>query len=185
MLKSISQAALVAAVLGPVLIAPAANAGVLDYAAVRVGEATNTEVSGLPLEGGLTYGIAAGKAVGPLRIEVGVDRLQADLNLGGPSVQGAALDYHAGAFLDFSIGDRASVFVGASADYVSAEADIFGFSVEGDGTGYSWATGGAYRITDNVIGEVQYRHLEADLSTDFGDVDLASDQITLGFRLAL
>lgn len=184
-MKSIQIGAALAALVGVNALATAADASVVDYAAFRVGEATNTEVSGVPFDGDMTYGLAAGKAVGPFRVEVGVNRLQANLNLGGPAIQGEALDYYAGAYLDFNIGERASLFVGASADYVSAEANIFGFAIEGEGTGHAYAAGGAYRLTDNIIGEVQYRHLESDLSTDFGDVDLASDQITVGFRLAL
>lgn len=68
---------------------------------------------------------------------------------------------------------------------MDASASIFGTEINGDGQGWSYAYGGAYRLSDNLVGEVQVRHLEADLSTDFGDVDLASDQITLGFRLEL
>lgn len=184
-MKSVQIGAALVALVGRNALATSADASVIDYAAVRVGQATNTEVSGISFDDGMTYGAAVGKAVGPFRVELGVDRLQGDLNFGGPAIQGEALDYHAAAFLDFSVGERASVFAGAGVDYVDASASIFGTEINGDGTGWNYAYGGAYRLSDNLVGEVQIRHLEADLSTDFGDVDLSSDQITVGLRLAL
>lgn len=185
MKSSVQVGVALAALVGINALATNADASVVDYAAVRVGQATNTEVSGVSFSDDMTYGVAVGKAVGPFRVELGVDRLQGDLNFGGPAIEGQALDYHASAFLDFAVGDRASVFAGAGVDYVDASASIFGTEINGDGQGWSYSYGGAYRLSENLVGEVQVRHLEADLSTDFGDVDLASDQITLGFRLAL
>lgn len=184
-MKSVQIGAALVALVGVHGLASTADASVIDYAAVRVGQATNTEVSGISFDDGMTYGVAVGKAVGPFRVELGVNRLQGDLNFGGPAIQGEALDYHASAFLDFSVGDRASVFAGAGVDYVDASAEIFGTEINGSGQGWSYAYGGAYRFTDAIIGEVQVRHLEADLSTDFGDLDLISDQITVGVRLDL
>ena len=184
-MKSLHIGAALAALVGVQGLASTADASVIDYAAVRVGQATNTEVSGISFDDDMTYGVAVGKAVGPFRVELGVDRIQGDLNFGGPAISGEALDYHASAFLDFSVGDRASVFAGAGVDFVDASASIFGTEINGDGQGWNYSYGGAYRLTDNIVGEVQVRHLEADLSTDFGDVDLTSEQITLGFRFAL
>lgn len=184
-MKSVQIGAALVALVGMNAVATTADASVIDYAAVRVGQATNTEVSGISFDDGLTYGAAVGKAVGPFRVELGVDRLQGDLNFGGPSIQGEALDYSATAFLDWNVGEHSSVFFGAGADYVDASASIFGYEISGDGTGYHYAAGFARRFTDNIVGEVQWRHLESELSTDIGDVDLVSDQITVGLRFSL
>lgn len=155
------------------------------YGVARIGQSTNTEVSGIPFDDGMSYGVGLGTSIGPIRVEGAVDRIQGDLNFGGPAIQGDALDWHVNAYLDLPVGDNASLFAGAGVDYVQAEANIFGFSVEGDGTGYNLAVGGAYRFSERLIGEAQFRRVEADLSTDFGDVDLSSDQITVGLRFEL
>jgi len=164
-------------------LATNADASVVDYAAVRVGQATNTAVEGISFSDDMTYGVAVGKAVGPFRVEVGANRISGDLNYGGPVISGDAMDFHASAFLDFNISERTSVYVGGGADYVNAEADIFGYTINGDGYGYNFAVGAAHRFNDHVIGEAQFRRLNADLSTDFGDVTFEGDQITLGIRV--
>jgi len=82
------------------------------YAKVSVGETTNTEVSGFSLSDGDAYGVAIGSTLGPLRVEAGVDRLEASVNL-GPTITANALDYHATGYFDLPVGDKASVFAGA------------------------------------------------------------------------
>lgn len=154
------------------------------YAKVSVGETTNTDVSGFSLSDGDAYGVAVGSTLGPLRVEAGVDRLEASVNL-GQTITANALDYHATGYFDLPVGDKASVFAGAGVDYVDAEANFFGSSLNADGQGWHYALGGAYRLNDRMIGEVQFRHIEADMSSDYGDFDLAADEISVGLRLAL
>lgn len=165
--------------------ATSADADVIDYAKLSVGQSLNTDVEGFALDDGLSYGAGVGKAIGPVRIELGVDRLSGEANLFGPTLQADALDWHANAYLDFELGERASVFAGAGLDYIDGEASVFGNSIDASGDGWNWAVGGAYRISDNIIAEAQFRRIDADLSTDFGDVGLQTDQISVSLRLAL
>lgn len=168
------------------LLAPCAIAEALPlYGKVSVG-VSEAEISGLPLDEGLSYGAAVGTGLGPFRIEAGVDRLSGSFDLFGPSIDAEALDYRATAFLDLNLSERASVFAGAGVDYIDGEASVFGTDIGADGTGWHWAVGGAYRLAEGIIGEVQYRQLTADLDADFiGDVDLDATQVTAGLRFAL
>lgn len=165
--------------------ATTADADVIDYTKLSIGQSLNTDVSGFALDDGFAYGAGVGKDVGPLRVELGVDRLSGEANLFGPTLQANALDWHANAYLDIDVGDRASVFAGAGLDYIDGEASFFGNSIGASGDGWNWAVGGAYRIAEGLTAEAQFRRVDADLSTDFGDVALQTDQITLGLRMAL
>lgn len=180
MLKSISQAALVAAVLGPVLIAPSANANEW-YGRVSVGQSEITGSSGgfsAELDEGLSYGAALGTSVGPFRVEAGVDQLSGDF-AGIADVD--ALAYSATAYLDLNVGENASVFVGAGADYIDAELSVPGFSVSETGDGWHYDLGAAYRLSDRFIGEVRVRQIQADIA----GIDVDTSQVTAGIRFAL
>lgn len=179
-MKTVLQSVLAAAVLGPCFITPA-HAGEW-YGKLSVGQA-ETEASGFSLDEGLTYGAALGTSVGPFRVEAGVNKIQADFD--AFSLDGDALNYAATAYLDLPVGERASVYAGAGLDYVDASANMFGTEISGDGTGWHWTVGGAYRLSDNIIAEAQLRHVSADVDFGFGDVDLDSQAATLGLRFAL
>lgn len=183
-MRILFQTAAAAAFVVPFIAGQAAMAAPL-YGKVSVG-VSDAEVSGLQLDEGLSYGAAIGTAVGPFRVEAGVDRLSGSFDFFGPSINADATDFRASAFLDLPMGDRASVFAGAGVDYIDAEASAFGTEIGADGTGWHWAVGGAYRLADGIVGEVQYRHLAADLDADFiGDVDLDATQVSVGLRFAL
>lgn len=77
------------------------------------------------------------------------------------------------------------MFAGGGLDYIDGEASFFGNTIGASGDGYNWAVGGTYRVSENITAEAQFRRIDADLSTDFGDAGLQTDQITLGLRLAL
>lgn len=181
-MKILLQTAVATALLAPCAISEV-NAAPL-YGKVSVGT-SEAEVSGFALDEGLSYGAALGSSIGPVRVEAGVDRLSGSFDLFGPSIDAGALDYRATAFLDLPVGEHASVFAGAGVDYIDAEASAFGTDIDADGTGWHWAVGGAYRLSDNLIAEAQFRRVSADLETDFGDVDLEADQVTFGLRFAL
>lgn len=184
-MQNVRNTILGAALLAPVLVVPA-NAAEGWYGKVSIGQNINTEVSGIQLNDDMTYGAAVGTAVGPVRVEAGVDRVAGDLNLGFASVQANALDWSVTGYLDLPVGDNASVFGGLGVGYIDAEANAFGTTIDGSGTEWHYAVGGAYRLNDRLIVEAQYRHTEADsISTDFVDVDLSFDAVTAGFRLAL
>ena len=169
-----------AALLGPVLVAPAANASDW-YGRVSIGE-SDAEISGVGLSSGTSYGAAVGTSIGPVRVEGGVSHISGDL---AGIVEAEALVVSGTAYLDLQLGERASLFGGAGLDYVDGSAEVFGSSIEASGDGYHYVLGGAYRLTDNIIGEVSYRHTEADLDSDFGSVDLEADVVSVGLRLAL
>lgn len=182
-MRVLLQTAAAAAFVVPFLAGQAAMAAPL-YGKVSVGQ-SEAEVSGINLDEGLSYGAAVGTAVGPFRVEAGVDRLSGSLDFFGPSINADATDFRASAFLDLPVGDRASVFAGAGVDYIDAEASAFGTEIGAEGAGWHWAVGGAYRLSENIIGEVQYRQLSADLDADFiGDVDLDATQVSAGLRFA-
>ena len=152
------------------------------YVKASVGQ-TEAEVNGFSLSEGAAYGAALGAAVGPVRVEAGVDRLSGDFQT---FLEADALDYHASAFLDLPIGDKAALFAGAGVDYIDGQANVFGTEIDASGDGYHWAIGGAYRFSENVIGEVQFRQVSATLDADFiGDVDLDANVVTFGLRMAL
>lgn len=144
---------------------------------------TEAEVEGLALDEGANFGAALGTALGPFRVEAGADRLSGEF--GGGFAEIDAIDWRAGAYLDLPIGDNASVFVGAGLDYIDGEATAFGNTIDASGSGYSLAAGGAYRLNDRVIAEAQWRRIEADLESDFGDIDAQADVFSVGLRLKL
>ena len=152
------------------------------YGKLEVGVTANAEVEGFGLQDDLAYGAALGADLGVLRVEAGVSRISADVL---SIAQVSALDHHATAFVDFALTERSTFFAGAGVDYVDAEANFFGSSLNADGKGWHYAIGGAYRLNDRMIGEVQFRHVEADMSSDYGDFDLAADEVSVGLRLAL
>jgi len=57
MKSSVQVGAALAALVGINALATNADASVVDYAAVRVGQATNTEVSGISFSDDMTYGV--------------------------------------------------------------------------------------------------------------------------------
>lgn len=178
-MKAFVQSLAAAALLAPCLIS---NAAADEwYGKVSVGQ-SEADVSGLTLDEGLAYGAALGTSVGPVRVEAGVSRLSGDF---AGMFSADALDYRATAYLDLPVGANASVFGGAGLDYIDGEGSIYGSSIDASGEGWHWAVGGAYRLNDRMIAEVQYRQIAADLDTDFGGVDLEANEMTVGFRLAL
>lgn len=176
----LSQMLLATAVLAPVMIAPSAHAEGW-YAKASVGQ-SSIDVSGLTLDDEMAYGAAVGTGLGPLRIEGGVSRLSGDF---AGVVQADALDYRATAYLDLKVGDNASIFGGAGIDYIDGEANVGFGSVDVSGEGYHWALGGAYRLSERMIGEVQFRRVEAEMGSSFGDFDASADEITMGVRFRL
>jgi opacity protein-like surface antigen len=184
LLQIASQTALASALLLPMAIAPDADARAW-YVKASVGQTAEADVSGLTLDDGFVYGAGLGTSVGPVRVEAGVNRLSGEADFGFVAIDTAALDYHATGYLDLPVGDNASVFVGAGVDYIQGEASIFGGSIDAEGDGYHYAFGGAYRLSQGVIVEGQFREISADLDTDFGAVDLSASEITVGLRLAL
>ena len=159
------------------------------YGAVSIGQA-DSEIEGVGVDEGLSYGAALGTSWGPLRLEAGVDRISGDLNLGYIAIDTSALDYSLAAYVDLPLGDNASLFAGASVDYVGGQAEILTEQIDASGQGYSWMIGGAYRLNDRMIAEVQWRQLTADLDAeydgyDLGEVELVSNIATVGLRLEL
>ena len=154
------------------------------YVAGHVGQTTNVGVSGINLSDGPAYGGAIGTAVGPVRVEAGVDRLSA--NFAGV-LQAHALVYSASAFLDLPVGARASVFGGGGVDSISASADSpYGSGLSASGYGYHFGGGAAYRLNDSVIIEAQWRRLKSSNLSIYGsNVDLTADTVTVGARLSL
>lgn len=183
-MNSLRIALFACAALAPMAIAAPASAD--WYGKVSVGQ-SEAELNGFGLDAGLTYGAALGTAVGPLRVEAGVDRISGDIDLGFVSANADALDFRASAFLDLPIGDSASIYAGGGVDYVDGEAGAFGTSIDASGTGWHWAVGGAYRLTDRLIGEAQVRQLRVDDldAGAFGSVDLDATLVTVGLRFEL
>ena len=179
MKKLLFQTAIAAAVLAPLGVA---HAGLIDYAKISVGE-SDASVESLNFDSGLAYGASIGGDLGPVRLELGVDHLSGDF---ASVFEGEALDYHGTVFADLPVGERASVFAGVGADYIDAEASVYSSSISADGSGWHWAVGGAYRMSDSMIAEAQFRRIDADLDMPYGgSANLEVDEMTLGFRLAL
>lgn len=152
-------------------------------ASVGVSEADVSAFGGtVSFDEGLAYGGAMGTSVGPVRVEAGVSHLSGDF---AGVINADALDYHLTGYLDLPVGDNASVFGGAGIDYIDGEASLGFGSIDASGEGYHYAAGFAYRFSDRIIGEFQWRHVTADLDTSFGSVDLEANEATVGIRLAL
>lgn len=154
------------------------------YLSAHAGQSTNVAVSGINLGDDATYGGAVGTVVGPFRVEAGVDRLSA--NFAGV-IQAHALDYNATAYLDLPLSSATSVFAGGGVDYLNAEAQSpYGSGMSASGYGYHYALGVAHRLTDHVIGQVEWRRIKSsNLSISGSDVDLTADTVTAGVRVAL
>lgn len=175
-----TTAALAALTAGAAIFTCPANAGEW-YGTVKVGQ-TQSSVEGIDLNDGLAYGAALGTSVGPVRVEVGADHLAGDF---GNVIDASAWDYSATAYLDLNVGANSSVFAGAGADYIDGSASFGYGSIDASGTGYHWALGAAHRFAAGVVGEVQYRQINADLDTGYGSVNLDAQEITAGLRFAL
>ena len=184
MKSSIQIGAALVALVGMNALATSADAGEW-YGALRVGQ-SQTDVgangSSVSFDEGLSYGGAVGTSVGPVRVEAGVNRLSGDF---ATVVDADALDWNATAYLDLPIGDNASVYAGAGLDYVDGSASIYGYDIDASGEGYHLSVGAAYRLNSNMIGEIQYTQINAELDTDFGGVDLDASNISIGVRFAL
>lgn len=151
------------------------------YGRVSVGQSEITGSAGgftAELEEGLSYGAGLGTSVGPFRVEVGVDQLSGNF---ANFADVDALAYSATAYLDLNVGENASVFVGAGADYIDAEMNVPGFSVSETGEGWHYDVGAAYRLSDRFIGEVRVRQIQADIA----GIDVDTSQVTAGVRFAL
>ena len=163
----------------------ATNADAMTYAKISVGQ-SGAEIEGINLTDGDAYGAALGANLGPVRVEVGVDRLAGALNAFGPSIEANALDYHATAYLDLPVGDNAKAFAGVGLDYIDGQAGFFGTDIDASGDGWHWAAGASYRLSESITAEAQFRQVSASLDADFlGDVDLDASEVTLGLRFAL
>lgn len=153
--------------------------------------AADAEVAGASLDEGSDVGVAVGTKWKFLRLEAGLDRIDHTLNLGGASADVNALAYGGAAYLDVPITERLGLFVGAGAGFADAHASVAGVEINGDGPTWKAEAGAAIRISDNVIGEVFYRHREADIDADlpFGggqvNLDYQGNFFGAGFRLAL
>lgn len=184
MKSSVQVGVALAALVGINALATNADAGEW-YGAVRLGQSQADVSAGgstISFDEGLSYGAAVGTSVGPVRVEAGVNRLSGDF---AGVVNADALDWNATAYLDLPVGDNASVYAGAGLDFIDGSASIYGYDIDASGEGYHFSVGAAYRLSANMIGEVQYTQITADLDTDFGGVDLDASNISVGVRFAL
>lgn len=160
-----------------------ANAAV--YAKVEAGTTANAAVNGINLDDDSVYGGELGMGVGPIRVEAGVDRINA--SLAGGAVQAHANDWNATAYFDLPLSSKSGVFAGAGVDYVQAEAHTpFGGGISGEGKGWHVTAGLARRMGDGLIMEVAAKHVDCDL--DFGGsstVNATADTFTIGARFSL
>ena len=175
-----TTAALAAFTAGAAIFTCPANAAVIDYAKISFGQVDTADVNGYELSGGDVFGVAVGKAVGPLRVELGYNQLQAGTDF-GVAVDGRARDLNAMAYVDIPVGHNTTIYGGAGVDYVNARATLVGHSFSADGYGYSYGGGIATRISDHLIAEAQYRQLEV---SDLGGVDLSNGIATVGLRMS-
>lgn len=152
------------------------------YVTGHAGATQDVAVNGIDLKDGGAYGVGVGSTLGPLRVEAGVDHLTTSMDLGFASVDASALDYHANAYADIPLGGRSSVFAGVGVDWVDASASAFGSSFSARGKGWNYAVGIATKFTDHAIGEIQLRHVSATLDSDFGDLDVDANVLTIGGR---
>lgn len=149
------------------------------YARASVGQTTNASVSGIKFDDGMSYGAGVGGAVGPVRLELGADRLSGSL---ASVIEGHAMAYSATGYVDLPVG-AVTLSGGAGVDYVDASVHgPYGGSYNANGYGWHWAVQGSTRVSDRVIAQVEYRHLSADLGSP-GTLD--ADQITAGFRFRI
>lgn len=152
------------------------------YARVSVGETSNVAVEGIDLNGDFAYEGALGTSIGPVRVEVGAGHASA--NFAG-AIEADALVYSATAYLDLPVTERFGVFAGAGLDYLDASANFGYGSLDADGDGWHYTVGGAYRLSETMIGEVAFKHTEASLDSDAGSFDAEYDTIQAGVRLRL
>lgn len=164
--------------LAAVLAVQPAHASEL-YARASVGQTTNASISGVNFNDGMSYGAGVGGAVGPVRLELGADRVSGDI---ANVIEGHAMVYSATGFIDVPVG-AVTVSGGAGVDYVRGSVHApYGGSYDAEGYGWHWAVQGSTRVSDRIIAQVEYRHLSADLG-DPGTLD--ADQISAGFRFRI
>lgn len=144
------------------------------YISGHVGAATQVGASDVSFDDGQTYGVAIGTAVGPLRVEAGVDRHNAS-GWGG-SLNGRATVYNASAFLDTQSG----FYAGGGVDWAQASVSFYGCKENDQGFGYHAAVGFAHRVADNVIVDAQARYTHLDVFGGASDVTY-----TIGARVAV
>ena len=144
------------------------------YISGHVGVSTEQSVGGISFEDQNTFGGAIGTAVGPVRVEVGVDRHNGSAY--GGIVQSRATVYNASAFLDTSSG----FYAGGGVDWAQASESFYGCKENDSGFGYHAAVGYAKRISDNIILDAQARYTHLDVFEGSSDVTF-----TVGARVAI
>ena len=176
MLKSLIAAA---AALFAISLVPNIASAQDFYGKVAVGQTLNTDVGGLSLSDNSTFGIAVGANVNMFRVEVGVDRLTADISL----FQAAANDYSGTVYFDYPVGDRLKLYAGVGADYVQGRAELGFAHLDGSGWGRHVTAGMSYPISNRITLEAQARVLDSDLEVDYiGSQDFTAGTATLGMR---
>lgn len=173
------------AAIAALAFAGAANAE--TYVGVGLSQGS-TSVEGIELNDARGVDLTVGRDLTvrdiPVRVEGRVARGQADLF----GVELDALTYSATAFYDFDVAALGALnpYVGAGVQYTQAEANLGPFQLEADGAGWHVATGVRTAVTDRITADLGYRHIENELDVDFlGKVDSDSDQVRLGFNLAI
>lgn len=180
-MKSITIMGALAALALGLAFAPVASAQNL-YVKATVGQTADTQASGISLSDDLSYGVAIGGDVGPVRLEIGVDHLAA--NLGGV-VDATAIDYSATVYYGQPISERSTVFVGAGVDYLDATVSYGPFSTDGSGDGWHYTFGYARTLAPGVTLELSARHIEADLEFSGYGIDAEANVFSIGGRVAL
>lgn len=171
-----------AAALAALLLPAAAHADGW-YATARVGAVTDAsaDYSGytIDLNGDETFGVAAGTALGPVRVEASYDRQ--NFNLLGLVSANADL-YSLNGYLDLSVTDRFGVFGGAGISLADVDLSYGLGSANAQGTGWNVAGGATYRLAPNLTAEFMVRRTDIDLDDDLTAVSYTS---TVGVRAAL
>jgi len=147
------------------------------YVKAEVGQAMDTEAGGFALGDDTTIGAYVGTAVGPIRVEGGVSRIEADTTI-GIGLEVDALYYNATGYLDLPNG----LYVGGGAGYIDAEAEFGPVSFTDEGWAWHAAGGYAHRLNDRTILEAQVRYIDAELDT-VGEATTVT--ATLGLRLRI
>lgn len=148
------------------------------YGKVEAGFIVNTEVEGFELDSNSVYGAALGTTVGPVRVEAGANRLNFDVF---PGVTADATNYSATAYADFQLTERSAVYVGGGVDYIQAEVNAFGTSIDTEGSGWHATAGYSRRIGNGIIADFGARYLSADLD----GLNAEAVTATAGLRFAL
>lgn len=179
------NALLISALAGAAMFAATAPANAETYVGVGAAQ-SQAKVESFNLDDGMSLGAVAGTNVGPLRVEVGIDKVNNDTNLFGLNLNVHAIQAKGDVWFDLPVAEKIAPYFGGGVTYTKAEVGALGFTTGADGFGWEVGAGIRPKITDRITADLGVRYGKSKLNLDFGpDVDVEQTQLRAGLDFSI